>query len=121
MTGPDPSELLAAAKQRVGGVRTMLQSPRSCRIDECLSLLREAQGYLEWLRDGLSGGAGQIPANWVTSMKALTLDIRQTGVLLEQAARFGRRWLERLESNLGYTAAGLHPAWQPRGHIFYLG
>ncbi len=112
--------LLAAARSRVGGARGMLERPRSCRLDECVTLLREAQGYLEWLRDSLPAartGGAELRAGAL----ALATELAHAGVLLDQAARRGRRWLERLESGAGYTATGALPAWQGRGRISMLG
>lgn len=120
MTQRDPHELLVAAKQRLGGARGLLQRPRTCNVDECVTLLREAQGYLEWLRDSLSTAA-PVHAGLRGALKDLASDARQTGVLLEQAARFGRRWLDRLQSSLDYTEAGRYAALQPRGRVSYLG
>jgi hypothetical protein len=54
------------------------------------------------------------------ALKDLANEVRHTGVLLEQAARFGRRWLDRLQSSLEYTEAGLHAAWRPAGRVSYL-
>ncbi len=45
------SWLLAAAQARVRATSALLALPRECHVDECVTLLREAQGYLEWLLD----------------------------------------------------------------------
>jgi len=99
-------ELLAAAQSRVTIARDLLTRPRTCNMDECVKYLREAQGSLEWLRDNLRE-AGTASRELREPLIALSREIRQAGALLEQAARFGRRWLERLRaSSSSYTAAG---------------
>lgn len=112
--------MLVAAATRVRGARALLARPRACRPDECVTLLREAQGYLEWLRDSLAE-AGPARHELRAQAVALAGEIRQAGVLLERAVRSGRRWLERLQSNAGYTAAGALLPLQPRGSIWFLG
>jgi hypothetical protein len=116
----DLTELLTAAESRVRGVRILLERPRTCNLDECVTRLREAQGYLEWLRDSLRAAPS---AGRSLRIKALALatEIRHARVLLEQAARLGRRWLERLQGSTGYTAAGTLPPLQMRGRISVLG
>jgi hypothetical protein len=114
----DLQELLAAAQARVRGVRTALARPRTCNVDECITLLREAQGYLEWLRDSLRHAA---PAHQLRAQAlALLVEIQQAGVLLEQAARYGRRFIERLRPP-EYTAAGSPPPLCIRGSLSLLG
>jgi len=111
-------ELLAAAQARVRGVRARLARPRTCNPDECVTLLREAQGYLEWLRDSLAGAAphGQLRVQAV----ALCREISEAGILLERAARFGHRWLENLRvRHCGYTGAS-QPGPLPPGGCFSL-
>ena len=113
-------ELLAAAGARVAAVRGLLARPRACDFGECVTRLREAQGYLEWLRDSVPAvrpAAGGLRAQAV----ALAVEIHQLGVLLEQAARLGSRWLERLRSRAGYTAAGSLEPLAPRGRLSVLG
>ena len=99
-------QLLADAQSRVSSARDLLTRPCTCNMDDCLKYLREAQGYLEWLRDNLRE-AGPAGLELREPLIALGREIRQAGALLEQAAHFGRRWLERLlASNSSYTAAG---------------
>ena len=117
---PDLSGLLAAAQLRVGGTRALLARPRDCNLEECVALLREAQGYLEWLRDSLST-APPVAGNLRAQALALLTEIRQAGVLLDRAARFGRRTIEILQSRAGYTAAGTFPPWQPGGRTTVFG
>jgi hypothetical protein len=117
----DLQGLLAAAQSRVRGVRALLARPRVCNLDECVTLFREAQGYLEWLRDRLPQ-AGPASRDLRPQASTLAGEIRQAGVLLEQAARYGRRWLERLRSiSPEYTASGSAAPLQIRGHISFLG
>src|SRR5579871_5249048 len=113
-------ELLANAQQRLCAARRMLLRPRDCNLDECVSLLREAQGYLEWLRDSLAAQRS-VPPGLRKGAISLAADIQQTGALLDQAARFGRRWLERLQCAAGYSADGLRPPLAPRGRLSILG
>jgi len=120
MPGQNPQTLLAAAQARVGSARALLAHPRTCSLDECITLLREAQGYLEWVRDSLVG-ARPAPGNLRAQAQALAVEIRHAGTLLEQAVRFGRRWLERLQSSAGYTSGGTCVPLQPRGRISILG
>ena len=54
MRKPDLRDLLAAAQTRIQGARALLARPRTCNPDECITLFREAQGYMEWLRDRLA-------------------------------------------------------------------
>jgi len=117
----DLQGLLAAAESRVRGARVLLAQPRTCNLEECVTLFREAQGYLEWFRDSFPQ-AGQAARGFGRQATALAAEIRQAGVLLEHAARFGRRWLERLRS-MGpeYTASGSRPPLDIRGHISLLG
>jgi hypothetical protein len=112
--------LLAAAATRVRGARALLARPRACCLDECVTLLREAQGYLEWLRDSLGNG-GPARRDLRAQAVALAGEIRQAGILLERAARGGRHWLDRLQSSAGYTAAGACLPLRPRGRISFLG
>lgn len=106
MPGPDLQGLLAAAQSRVRGARAMLARPRACNPDECLALFREAQGYLEWFRDSLPKAGASNRALRHQAI-ALAAEIRQAGVLLEPAARCGRRWLERIGTRSPeYTASG---------------
>ncbi|MGA2735975.1 MAG: hypothetical protein ABSG65_00835 [Bryobacteraceae bacterium] len=120
MREPDPQELLAAAQTRVRGVAALLARPRACNPDECITLFREAQGYLEWLRDSLPPAA---PVRGLhRQASGLAGEVRQAGVLVEHAARYGRRWLERLGSAPPeYTAAGSAVPLHIRGHISFLG
>ena len=117
----DLQGLLAAAQSRVRAARALLARPRACNPDECVTLFREAQGYLEWLRDSLphAGRAGRDLRRQAT---ALAGELHQAGVLIEQAARFGRRWLAGLRSmNPEYTASGSALPVQIRGRISFLG
>ena len=83
-----------------------------------MTLFREAQGYLEWLRDSLAPPAR--PAVFAPPGAALAGEIRQVGVLLDQAARFGRRWLEACGAiSPEYTASGHPPASHRRAHLFH--
>jgi len=113
------SGLLAAARTRVGKVRQLLVRPRACHLDECVTLLREAQGYLEWLRDRLAGGASARGLRG--EARALAAEIRQAGALLAQAASRSQRWLERLRAAGGYTAEGGLLPLAPRGSLSILG
>ncbi len=117
--------LLAAACARVRGARALLVRPRACRTGECITLLREAQGYLEWLRDSLPAAGQQAAASPGRELRiqamALATEIRQTSLLLDSAARAGRRWLERLQSGSGYTAGGVLPPLEARGQVSFLG
>jgi hypothetical protein len=116
-----PPQLLADAQSRVSSARDLLTRPRTCNMDECLKYLREAQGYLEWLRDNLRE-AGPAGRELREPLIALGREIRQAGALLEQAARFGRRWLESLRAtSSSYTAAGGPAPLPSRGHISILG
>jgi len=119
MPAQDLQALLAAAQDRVRGARTRLERPRACNLDECVTLLREAQGYLEWLRDSLPGAP--VPRDLRARAAALARDIRHAGILLEQAARYGRRWLERLQLSGGYTPSGLLAPLEARGRLSFLG
>jgi hypothetical protein len=113
--------LLAAAQSRVRGTCALLARPRACNLDECVTLFREAQGYLEWLRDSLpqAGPAGRELRGQATNLAG---EIRLAGVLLEQGALLGRRWLERLRSMAPeYTASGSAVPLDIRGRISFLG
>jgi hypothetical protein len=98
-------ELLAAARTAVGRARTLLGHPRTCNLAECVELFRQAESDLERVRDSLLAGV-----RWDRELKVQALnlgrEIQQAGALLEQAAHFGRRWLERLRASAGYTPAG---------------
>ena len=116
-----PPQLLADAQSRVSSARDLLTRPCTCNMDDCLKYLREAQGYLEWLRDNLRE-AGPAGRELREPLIALGREIRQAGALLEQAARFGRRWLESLRAtSSSYTAAGGPAPLPSRGHISILG
>ncbi|HVN04289.1 MAG TPA: hypothetical protein VMT86_07710 [Bryobacteraceae bacterium] len=118
---PDPDlEKLRAARARLAGARGRLARPRACSLDECVTLLREAQGYLEWLRDSLQAGRGLRPEARAQAV-ALRAEIRHTGVLLQEAVRRGRRWLERLQTAGGYNSSGALLPLAPRGRIAILG
>ncbi len=117
MQDPTVQKWLAAAQGRVRDACVLLAGPRTCDLDVCAKLLGEAQGNLEQLRDRLCGGAA-ISREWRPQALALGRDIRQAGALLEQAARFGRAWLERLRAaSAGYTAAGSPTAIEACGRI----
>lgn len=118
---PDLKGLLAAAESRVRAARDLLARPRNCNPGECITLFREAQGYLEWFRDSLPH-AGPADRDLRRQATALAGEVRQAGLLLEHAALCGRRWLERLLSAPPeYTAAGGPMAPAVRGHISLLG
>lgn len=121
MREPDLNGLLAAAQSRVSGARGLLMRPRVCNLDECVTLFREAQGYLEWLRDSLArtvpAGPGLRP-----QATALAVEIRQAGILIEQGARRGRRWLAGLRAAAPeYTASGSEVPVHIRGRVSFLG
>jgi hypothetical protein len=117
----DLQKLLAAAELRVRGARALLARPRACNLEECVTLFREAQGYLEWFRDSVPR-AGPVPRGLRRQATALSGEICRTGVLLEQAARSGRRWLERLGSmGPAYTASGSRAPFEIRGRVSFLG
>lgn len=121
MRKPDLRDLLAAAQTRIQGARALLARPRTCNPDECITLFREAQGYMEWLRDRLAQ-ASPVSSDLRAQAVELAAEIRQAGVLLAQAAHYGRRWLERLRSiSPEYTASGDHLPQPIRGRISYLG
>ena len=95
--------------------------PRTCNVDECARHLLEAQTYLEGLRDKL-GETGHANRELREPLFALSREIRQAGALLEQAARFGRRWLDRMRgANSGYTSAGVPAAEQASRQISIFG
>lgn len=101
--------------------RDLLTRPRTCNMDECAECLREAQGHLEGLRDNLRD-AGPAGRELREPLVALGREIRQAGALVEQAARFGRRWLERLRAtSSSYTAAGAPAPLPAGGQISILG
>jgi len=117
----DLQGLLAAAQSRVDGARALLARPRACNPDECITLFREAQGYLGWFRDDLLEAKRPNP-DLRRQATGLAVEIRQAGVLIEQAAKFGRRWLERLRSMAPeYTAYGSTAPRDIRGRISFLG
>ena len=121
MPEPDLRQLLAAANSRVGAARTLLARPRACNAGECITLLREAEGYLEWVRDSLPR-AGPDSRNLRAQATALAVEIRQAGVLLDQAARRGRRWLGGLRSTSPeYTASGSAVPLRFPGRISFTG
>jgi hypothetical protein len=114
-------ELLAAAQSRVSSACELLARPRTCNIDECADCLREAQRYLEGMRDSLRD-AGPAGRELRAPLIALGREIRQAGALLEQAARIGRRWLDRLRpTSSSYTAAGGPAPLRACGRISILG
>ena len=117
----DLQGLLAAAQLRVRGAQALLARPRACNPDECVTLFREAQGYLEWLRDSLSL-AGPVGLGWRPQAAALAGEIRQAGVLLQQGALLGRRWLAGLRAMAPeYTASGSAAPLRIRGRVSFLG
>jgi hypothetical protein len=121
MREPDLYGLLAAAQSRVRGARALLARPRACNLDECVTLFREAQGYLEWFRDTLprAGPAGRELRRQATTLAA---ELLQAGVLLEQGACLGRRWLASLRAAAPeYTASGNEVPVHIRGRISLLG
>jgi hypothetical protein len=115
------SQRLADAQSRVSSARDLLAHPRTCNMDACLKYLREAQGCLEWLRDN-QREAGPAGRELREPLISLGREIRQAGALLEQAARFGRRWMERLRAtSSSYTAAGGPAPLPARGRVSVLG
>ena len=117
----DLQGLLAAAQSRVTGARALLARPRACNADECVTLFREAQGYLEWLRDSLPQ-AGPVGRDLRRQAIGLAGEIRQAGVLLDQAARLGVRWLAGLRSMAReYTPSGSAVPVRIRGRVSVLG
>jgi hypothetical protein len=121
MPPPNPAELLAAAQSRVGDVRALLARPRDCRIEECVTLFREAQGYLEWLRDSLPPSA-PAPVSLRPKAIALAAEIRQLKVLIDRAALLGGRWLAALQPvSLEYSASGSRPRLRVSGVLSYTG
>jgi hypothetical protein len=108
MTSPDPKELLVAARSRVSVARALLGRPLQCEAGECVTLFREAQGYLEWLRDSFPPSARS--SHLLPQATALAGEIRQVGFLLDRAALLGRRWLEAWRPvSPEYTASGIRP------------
>lgn len=120
MPPPDPEELLVAARSRVSAARALLGRPLQCQAGEYVTLFREAQGYLEWLRDSLRLSA---PSSHLRPQAtALAGEIRQVGLLLDRAAFLGRRWLEAWHPvSPEYTASGSRPLLRIRGAISYTG
>jgi len=117
----DLQGLLAAAQLRVGGARALLARPRACPPDECVTLLREAQGYMEWFRDSLPK-AGPVSGDLRQQAAVLAGEVQQAGILLEGTARRGRRWLENLRSfSPEYTASGGRLARPMQGRLSYTG
>ena len=117
----DPEGLLAAAQLRITGARALMARPRACDAERCITLFREAQGYLEWARDSLSH-AGPVSGNLRGQAIALASEIQQAGILLEHVAHFGRRWLEGLRSSSPeYTASGSRVPPRMLGHISVTG
>jgi len=117
----DLDGLLAAAQSRVRGARALLARPLACNPDECITLFREAQGYLEWLRDSLPQAR---PAGRDLRRQAIDLagEIRQARILLDRAAILGRRWFAGLRSMAPeYTASGTAAPVRIRGSISFLG
>ncbi len=113
--------MLEAAQSCVSRARRELLNPRTCDLEACNRLFRQAQKHVEELRDTMhrEGDAGR---ELRERGAALSGEIRQAAILIEQAARLGRHWLNRLESmNPGYTPAG---CWSPvisRGHVCVTG
>jgi hypothetical protein len=117
----DLQGLLAAARLRVHGACALLARPRACNPDECVTLFREAHGYLEWFRDNFLQ-SGRPNPDLRRQATTLAVEIRQAGVLIEQAARFGRRWLERRRCmSPEYTASGRTAPVDIRRRISFLG
>lgn len=121
MAESDLQKLLTSAQSCVGGARALLARPRVCNIDECAALFGEAQGYLESARDSLAqAGPGNRHLRRQAAM--LNAEIREAGVLLEQAARYGRRWLKGLRRVAPeYTASGAAVPLRLSGQISFLG
>jgi hypothetical protein len=97
--------LLDAAHARLSQARSLLLHPLDCHVEACTTLFREAQGYMEWLRDSLRTKP-PVAHDLRQQMIALGVEIQHAGILLDQAARAGRAWLERIQASAGYTAAG---------------
>jgi len=121
MRETDLQELLTAAQSRVRGARILLARPRDCNMDQCVTLFREAQGYLEWARDCLPPAApGR--ADMRRQAALLAAEVRHAGVLLDQGARAGRRWLQTLRPAAPeYTASGSPVPFRVRAQISFLG
>ena len=97
---------LAHARTSVKRARDLLAHPRSCRLDDCIRLLVAAQNSLESVFEEVAGGEAY-SSECLAETQQLQREVRQAGVLLEHAARFGRMWLQRLQSAAGgYTIAG---------------
>ncbi len=120
MPASHPMEMLASAQARVREARSLMLRPRGFDLDKCITLLRDAEGYMEWLRDYL-GRSGERVFGLRAALQALARDIRQAGVLLDRAARQGGRWLLKLQAGGGYTPRGEPAPLQPRGRITVLG
>jgi len=122
MHDPDVQRLLAAAQSRVRAVRALLARPRACNPEECVTLFREAQGYLEWVRDSLARASRPAGPDLRRMATSLAGELQQAGVLIEQAALLGRRWLAGLRAaSPEYTAAGSAKPLRLPGSISVLG
>ncbi len=65
--------------------------------------------------------AGPLSRDLKGHASALSVDIRMAGILLEQAAQSGRRWLEGLRCSPEYTAFGGHAELHNRGRVSFTG
>lgn len=121
MPAGTPRERLRAAQSRVGGARAVLREPAKADAHHCEALLREACEELATLVEALRGAAAG-DAELRQNAMTLRREIQQVGALLEQAARFGRQWLERLgAAQGGYTPAGAAAPVLPRGCVSVAG
>src|SRR5690348_12115199 len=110
---------MEAARGRVGDLRAALLRPRECDIEACITRLREAEGYLEWLRDSLDRQPRRVDGLGAQA-RALHAEIGQAAVLLEQAARYGRRRLDGRRPP-EYDALGAPAPFLVRGSVSLLG
>jgi hypothetical protein len=114
-----PQYWLNAARRAVESARAMLMRPRDWDMERCAMLFGEAKAHLERLCQALAQGTGGRELR--AQAMALRGEIRQAGVLLEQAVRFSQNWLARLGGTAGYTAAGVPAPIPSRISISLLG
>lgn len=111
--------LLAAAHLRIAGACDLLAQPRSCSAGQCITLFREAQGYLEWARDRLPAVQPLNP-DLRRQATGLSSELRRAEILLERAEQYGRAWLER-SCAPEYTTSGIRFALPFRSRISFTG